>query len=110
MQVNLLAAGQPSALTTWFAQWVQRRAEKNRRFKVPGHLLRENESRSHPTMRDTDRDLSHALADVPEHLRSDLGLDGGARLRPSSEQSVSMWELGGSMVYYDRIIGAADRR
>lgn len=31
-------AGEPGALALWWARWVRRRAEKNRRYKIPGHF------------------------------------------------------------------------
>ncbi|TRW98412.1 hypothetical protein FNJ84_06450 [Paracoccus sp. M683] len=39
----------------------------------------------HPCNRLIDRDLARALEDMPEYLRSDIGLDGGARLKPERD-------------------------
>lgn len=91
-----------SGLKRWFSRWVQRRADKNRRFRLPQFLLTRDLLQSHPRRRHADREAARCLADVPEHLRDDLGLDGGLRMRSGTL-------LGSSQMYYDRIIGSADR-
>lgn len=86
---------QPKA-ASWFARWVQRRADKNRRFKRPRLIPTADLRRGSLPRGEAGCDLR----DVPDHLRADLGLDGGAPMMPSH------W-LGSSQMYYDRIIGSA---
>lgn len=91
-----------SPFRRWFAAWVARRADKTRRFKLPQFVLTADLIPQHARKRRADRRAAEYLADLPDDLRADLGLDGGARMKPTAGH-------GSSQMYYDRIIGSADR-
>lgn len=91
MSIQTCELPRPSVLSALWSRLTGQRPGKTRIAGLPSRLWPDGAMPQHPCASRIARELARDLSEAPEHLRRDIGLDGGARMKRARLPYWPMW-------------------